>query len=375
MTYYLSILYNASVYYLSKLYTALVYFHLFLPLSLFGLILILYLLIRRPIKPTCKINNFFMTYVFAGIYIMCFIVFLIFIRILQYGKFLDLKILFKAYILLFVHFEQCSFYVQIIYILGGIILILLWILIFYKIRNRLARNLWKIYYYKKNIYMLTKLNNDEKFKELCFHISMHYTFFNFCRSLTHQLNKIITIRYTEPIERFFRYLPHLILLFLVFFECYNNNFILHYTLKYLIIYMVYNLWYRLSFIIHKSNGFLDEILIERAYGEPNILYVNLTENDEKLLETYILEPHNYEKLEKLGSADYIDVGILCYIPIYYYRRFVWISGDVIGLPANQMIYLNKLTLKYFEEVDIKRENGRIYVKDEIGDVPPFNIDL
>ncbi len=40
-----------------------------------------------------------------------------------------------------------------------------------------------------------------------------------------------------------------------------------------------------------------------------------------------------------------------------------------------MIYLNKLTLKYFEEVDIKRENGRIYVKDEIGDVPPFSIDL
>ncbi len=274
-----------------------------------------------------------MTYVFAGIYIMCFIVFLIFIRILQYGKFLDLKILFKAYILLFVHFEQCSFYVQIIYILGGIILILLWILIFYKIRNRLAHNLWKIYYYKKNIYMLTKLNNDEKFKELCFHISMHYTFFNFCRSLTHQLNKIITIRYSEPIERFFRYLPHLILLFLVFFECYNNNFILHYTLKYLIIYMVYNLWYRLSFIIHKSNGFLDEILIESLW-RTKYLYVNLTENDEKLLETYILEPHNYEKLEKLGSA---DLFMLEFCVIYQFIIIEDLFGYLVMLLVYQLI--------------------------------------
>ena len=62
--------------------------------------------------------------------------------------------------------------------------------------------------------------------------------------------------------------------------------VLHYTFYYLILYIILCLWIRLD-NVEFAKGSFARILMEREYKEPEILYVNLTFEEENALLYFI----------------------------------------------------------------------------------------
>lgn len=347
---------------------------LWLPLILLIFIVFLVLILKISIKPIVKIENYTLTYFCGGFYILFYFLFFFILRILQLGKTFDLKNFVKKFFGFFINFQESSFFIQFIYIGGVIILILLWLIIFFKIRKILRFQLWKLYFFKANIERLTVCSTETVAK---FHKTRdkykRFSFFTLGKKVTRYLNKILfyvnkkefnIVNTTGPTQ-ILRFFPLLILFFIFILECYNYNFVLHYTLYYLPIYMVFNIWYLISLVLDKEVFTIDQILIERAYGEPKILYVNLTELEEKLLETYIQEYYNFDKLFDIGVYESCSTDYDIVHPICYHRRFVLTSNSEIS--KDTMIYLNKnkIIWKYFEPCEITKKNGKNFVKDDV----------
>ena len=73
---------------------------------------------------------------------------------------------------------------------------------------------------------------------------------------------------------------------------------------YLPIYMLFRLWYNISFFIENSGIVLDRIIFERIYCKKWVLYVNLTKKEEILLDNY-LKAKLREDIFVLSEAGYI----------------------------------------------------------------------
>jgi hypothetical protein len=94
-----------------------------------------------------KINNFFFTWLKSIIFIGFYVIFFFILRILQLGNPLDLKDSFNKVFNFFISYQNYSGFSKFIVTLFIIILILLWLLIFFKIQKLLVNNLWKLSFY------------------------------------------------------------------------------------------------------------------------------------------------------------------------------------------------------------------------------------
>src|ERR1700727_2015773 len=103
-----------------------------------------------------KITSFTWNIVGVLIYILCYIVFFLFLRMLRIGQTLDLK---KFKIFMDIFMSQNNFN-KILLLVLSLILILLWILLFIRVRDILIREILKLHFYQKNKFIIIALQND-----------------------------------------------------------------------------------------------------------------------------------------------------------------------------------------------------------------------
>ena len=117
---------------------------------------------------------------------------------------------------------------------------------------------------------------------------------------------------------------------------------------YLLIYLFLNLWFRISSVTSRyAPCFWGEALIKKTYGAPKILYINVTEEEEKSFQLYIDDP-----LKTMETIDY-DIVPDCFLPllhVQFEREFVLEGGTYVGQYTKKEYLANlvqKIEDKYF----------------------------
>ena len=337
----------------------------------FFLMIGIFMLLWRILLPfSRKLNVTLFTYIGAIGYFIFFICILIGIRYIQLYTYLDLKQLPYLILNAFSSFHNTIF---------TIFIILLWVLIFIKIQNLLIYQAWKIYLYHKYKYSYNEKSDYYKLIWKLEDIKDHWSYHAFCIKIARTLKAFAKKLKIEKVISFcsnflkfftfFRYFFFSLLWICIIFDCYFHNFVLIYTKYYLFFYVIFILWYKLSLFFFYEKAPLDEVLYERTYCFPRIVYVNLTEEEENLLRKYIKAPYSIrEELRRTWKNLSPDIK--------YYKRFVYKKIDLKtaytmtddGIKENiqeEYIYVNEYTGKCFLKRYLKGDNGRYYVDAEI----------
>jgi hypothetical protein len=106
-----------------------------------------------------------------------------------------------------------------------------------------------------------------------------------------------------------------------------------------------------------------EILFDRAYAFPSIVYVNLSEEDEKLLAAYLKDPLGISLMTDMFNAPqlYVSDYLIAYFYLEYYNKF---SLSVLLEGNNQIIvYHNDKIEKHFEAKNLLEIDGKYFVED------------
>lgn len=127
---------------------------------------------------------------------------------------------------------------------------------------------------------------------------------------------------------------------------------------YLFFYVCLGFWADTSFRLKHTDFLLVELLWEEYYAVPDVIYVNLTEQEEK---TLLLGIEN--------TCDTIWIQGIRRISYHHAKQFVCTPAEEISpeLP-NSIYYLNENRFggkhtKYFEVSEIKTIGGRHFVED------------
>jgi hypothetical protein len=131
-----------------------------------------------------RIENFLVTYIYISIYFSIYIIFFLLLRIYQLGKPLDLKVLYLKYISLFPNYQAMSLFLKVLIILSLIIIMLISRLIFIRIRQVLEHELWKLYFYKKNIWEINGNKSvlsgySPRYEKISYHTFCQNIFFSY----------------------------------------------------------------------------------------------------------------------------------------------------------------------------------------------------
>lgn len=338
-------------------------------------------LLKWPLIKDVKISIF--TYIGASIYISFYILFFIALRWVQINKEIELKKL-PVYLNNFLVIYNKSLFNQIFYTLLLILLILLWIYIFIRLREKLSYQVWKIYFYYNYKYLLTRWQEKkfshipenkiiEIFKKylsyhrICYYISDYLSIFcDKCKLL--KISKLLNN--LKIMQKFIRFTLIFFIFVFIFYDCYFNNFVLAYTKYYLFFYMLFALWYKISTFFRKEESFLDEIIFEMNYCAPNIVYINVTEEEYEFLNEYL----KGKKTDK-EIIEYISTFIWAQPPVAYFNRFVYTEREKEGIFSlsekgfarvqYRYVYMNKMTQRYFPASWLKEKDGKYYTDQQL----------
>jgi hypothetical protein len=260
------------------------------------------------------------------------------------------------------------------------VVIMLWIYIFIKINKILSYQGWKIYLYYEYKYLLktTQYNVIEKNSNLWIEIfRKNLAIFRFCSFIIGVLKKSSKYLYgSVNLNERLHFLRHLsfeyiarrikifvfsILIIIFIYDCYINNFILIYTKYYLLFYMIFHLWCKLSDFAQCENIGINELLFERTYCFPKIVYINLTEEEEESLLMYC---------KNIPLDDYDRTGLLFNVVLkkqyiaqdpsqyFYYNE----EGEKKPMPY-LCYYTNDWVNEGFPDIALKKINGKYFVKE------------
>ena len=70
-------------------------------------------------------------------------------------------------------------------------------------------------------------------------------------------------------------------------KLYINFFNITKIFYYLPFFVIYNLWYNSSCFLLKTNSSLNRIIYERYYEENNVLYINTTDEEDEVFNSYL----------------------------------------------------------------------------------------
>ena len=374
-----------------------IFFSFLWPFCLFLLVYLLFYIYKKKLisqdaslKQLIKVDNFFISWCITILYVCFYLVFFLYLRYLQLGNPFDVKKFFSNFWTQVELVTQYSLYNQLIVILFLVILILLWLLIFIKLQRYMLNHIWKLSFYYANINQLNPLLNDSLFETFMVKINYIRHCFNFFYLLFPQFKYFKGDHY-YLMYVLFTLLPSLFLLFFFIAELLLNNFIIYYLYYYLPIYMLIMIWVRGSCgVWFYSDGNYSKILIEIAYGSPNIVYVNISSSDEKMMKEFLLNP-----LKKSFIYDFPDLKAHPFnmgsffthslednfLPIDFKRRFAWtylppvsskepiyysyyplLNPTIYGIEEG-FIYYNSLANKGFILDELIKIDDRFFVND------------
>ncbi len=138
-----------------------------------------------------------------------------------------------------------------------------------------------------------------------------------------------------------RLLPIFILLTIILLECFFQNWILHYTFYYLPVYFMYNLWFNATEFLSNTNKEINRMIYERYYEENNVLYNNLTEEEDKIFDDYLQNGLKCPSSFFRWSQEHLDY---CYITLNW-KQFILHNRRYFRVDAyrqlNRFIYCNE----------------------------------
>jgi hypothetical protein len=274
--------------------------HVILFLSIFLLIFIIkFLLSYKNNVIDYKIYNFYYNTFFISIYFLTFVLFLFYIRFSKIGTYFNLKEFLEKFLKLF--FEN-----NILLTLNILLLIFVCFILLHKLNNFLINEIFKrhLYLYNKLIakdvlgftifdvipysfyVILTRYisGSYELFFSNLFYnniVSVYFTFYE------NEQQREAFYKKTKKYEILCHKLPYYFLVFLIVFECVLNSFVIHFVFYYLPFYLVLYYFKKVSFFLAHTNDKTNRIIYERYYIENDILYINITDEEDGLLLNYM----------------------------------------------------------------------------------------
>jgi hypothetical protein len=251
-----------------------------------------------------KIYNFYWNSFIIYIYFLIFIWGIFIMRFKRVGLQMDLIILFNT-------FKQYIITKEITFIIIIFLSCLIIILLLKHIKNYFIREV-----FKKHLYLYF----NKKYKNILQHIAKKKSIYTDIVRYDYYIKLIDNIggynSYNSIIQRYKYYnilLPysilserdtypkwmikplskllllthHIILLFVIICECHFNNWTLNIVFYFLPLYILIQMYKRITFFLENTSNELNRIIYERYYEEENVLYVNTTINEEKYILNYM----------------------------------------------------------------------------------------
>lgn len=331
-----------------------------------------FILMIKP-KRLFKIQNYYFTYTLVIIYICYNFSFYFILRCLRWGQNIDIKLIYNHFLTLFRNHSMIQNILQLELIL---IFIICFFILLFQLRTMIIKEVYKFHLYETNKH----IENEQKesfyskfmhrfarrygFDALHRHVnlffhSMIYRFLSKFVGKSRKLNESIGYYFLyDKFKNLLRYLPVVILILLLLYECYFNNFILHLIFYYLPFYIFVLFYFRISDLVDRRCFTFDLIIFERYYRS-DILYVNLTKEEETQLILYI--NNGFRLLLSQFKNDRSSIMIR--------SRFEKMTLTDEKGNAVASIFGQQSTALYFYEKDLIVIDGpyftMYYVKDEI----------
>jgi len=330
---------------------------------------------RKPLKFTVKINNFAAHWIGAIIYFTVYIILILLLRYYQINKKITIVEIKNWFLSLLQLFQSISIGKQISLILFIIMFTFLWALIILKLQQFLKHIVWKLYFY---YVFINKINPDKKWssvlekkmEDFISKYSFHALLYNHFYPALYRASK----RFEESMNRvpFPKKKRVIIIAFVlsipvcILIEILVNRGQLYYTFYYFFAYVIIMHYIIVSEAIFHTHSHYEypQILVERYYGFPKYIYVNLTKPEETLLSLYAANPG---KLPYTGQLYHVPVahGLFTEHFIYMYRRFIY-QPVVLLKETNDFDfhqYHNENTYRSFGINDIKISEDAFFVED------------
>lgn len=305
-----------------------------------------------------RINNFYISFISAFLYLFFFPTWILYIRISNLGFEFDLKPLGVFYYKLklsFLHNAIITIYYCTIVILCIILILVLLLALhtlfvkeiikchLYLMETQTHLNpkmkLKYVYnYYQKNIerfcykysynVMLTKIL---KFLIL----SKTYTFINFSILNLEKNDQRFHYFLLKVYHKIEKYMPILVILLIpicIIYDCLYNDWVLSKIFYYLIFYMLFNIWKRISsFLQHTDNSF-NLMFYELYYKENNIEYFNFDKEAEDILYKY----------QSNGLQWFLEKDLFSYYWFHIVPNYKYISHNgILFINQKNECYLKK----------------------------------
>ena len=366
-------IFSAYLYLLKSYPKELFGFSFIMNIFLINLVIIVHNLIPKLNRFTLKIKNFYWTIFCCVFYVLYFIIYLLIIRYLTLSNKLNL---YKIWEFLLIFLNNTQLLPILISLLFSIIC--LWVLLIQSIYY--LRMQWKkLYIYIKNVGR--SANVEMFYHKICYKFIRIYEPF-FRRKLSyviyelkleiiigHILTKFnVYIKYRDYLDSTTKYVKIFLFLFLIMIfliDIFFNNFCLYYIYYYLFFYLIIKTWLEISKSIHNLDNILITLLWELNYKYPQILYVNISNMEEKILQ--------YGRKNNFKNHFFFTKTGVVEITYCTNRRFIRGLGKDVSLkiPPNIIIYKHQelsffpsgddLPL-FFEESKIKKIYGKFFVK-------------
>ena len=365
------------------------------PLSLTIIFSILLLINTQKLQPHIRIRNFYLVWAWVLLYVLIYILGLVVLRFTQLASERNLRELYYNYKNLFYeHFIVAGLYYKIINLLFVLIILLLWLILIVRAQRFLRHRVWQLYiYYVYKRFIPTKLIQIDG--ETAVNLAMTY--------IPSELNMGIAEKWVVKYYRYYsldalwgnlldwidskcskrfdiyvvtssmalkKYLFLRVILFAitpicVAIECWQFNWCVQYIYYYLFFFVfainyllidetIREIYFAVEFV---------EIILEKNYGYPYVMYVNLTKSEEDLLDFFAACPTKLQKIIPDLKALQIDVdgGIIPGFATTNFIRFTrsfWREETPKGV-----IYHNLFTGRSFWEKDLYILGDRYFVED------------
>lgn len=101
-------------------------------------------------------------------------------------------------------------------------------------------------------------------------------------------------------------LPFYILILCIIYDLYFNNMLLRFTGNFLPFYLLHMIWLKISIFLEYTNRYLNQILYNIYYKGNSIVYVNMGESKEKIVNDYV---KNKLQLNPVFLEDFFIVDV------------------------------------------------------------------
>lgn len=367
---------------------------LLLPLVLMLILFVLLLINTEKLHPHVRIKNFYITWMLAVLYGFIYILGLIVLRFTQLATDRDFRELYHKYKNLFYeHFIATGVYYKLINFLLVLIILLLWLLLIVRAQRFLRHKVWQLYiYYVYKRYIRTQLLqfNNKTLLELSTQcipdpscqgilenwVQKYCRYYSLSSLLAKPQNWLFSIfsdrvgtQYIVPVlEKKYKILRIILLVITpicIAFECWQFNWCVHYVYYYLFFFVFainYLLVDETICDINYAPEFV-QILLEKNYGYPYVIYVNLTKAEENLLDLFAACPTKVKKIipdldKLLIEIEGFAVPGVATTNVIRFTRCFWREEKSEGI-----LYNNLFTGRSFWEKDLHKLGDRYFVPD------------